>query len=491
MTLKNSLIYQSLSRDLRFPQSSRAIEILKTKARYVGVNGGFGCGKTIPINVKIYLACCQHPNLRVLIVRPERVTLYDTIIPDFDRIILEYGIHDDRNPFTVVGGKEPKSFEFQNGSQILFRGMDKLGNKMRGGFYDIIFYNQLELGEPEHVVQLESRLRNYKQLFKQEVEEDGKLVMKDVPYSQFIFDCNPGGPRHWLLEWINELGVPVLNFWLDDNPRWFWNGEWTDEGIDYYNTLSGFTGTDKDRFLYGHWVAQQGLVYKDFSLEKHVRNYDWSDIPKNWDIFTARDYGTTVESPFVHSAFAVSPDRKKMRELPECQIYLAEIGITEMIENLKRVESLIYQKTGKKVKRRVSDHDGLGQLEMRKAGFPAVKGKKDIIDGISQVKVWLNGDRCLFLPDNKSLSHERDPKLKGRAQQGLDEWFLYEHRSQQQQERSPEKADLPIKKNDHYLDTVRYLIMMLNKGGPIRSEGRSLKSKKNDSIGVRPGSDWI
>ena len=388
-------------------------------------------------------------------LRKELTTIYESLIMDFNDTILKYGLLDSRNPFKAHGGDvTPDRLKYKNGGTMFFRGLDK-PEKRLGPSLDIVYINQAEQIDLEAYNKVRGRLRNNKQII------DGQA------YHQLILDINPQGPRNWVKVYADEQQIPLVNFWLTDNPRWYnaETKEWTPEGRNYHDVLKGYTGYEYLRGYLGQWAAAEGIVYPGFNEDEHGHTLSWGDIPSDWEIYTSRDYGTTRSSPFAHDAFAISPNQDRVIGLPNCQIYKSGMDINDMVAMVKVVENQIKERLGRTVHKRISDHAGAEQLTFRNEGLAAIPGNKKILDGISQVKVFLKEKRLLIPKPPRDLFHEPDPELIGLPQRGIEEFGEYRHKTNEQQERNPDTADIPQKGKDHWCDLLRYLIMDLNMSG--------------------------
>lgn len=385
-----------------------------------------------------------------MVLRKELTTIYESLIPDLNDKILKYGLDDDRNPFRAHGGSiKPDRLIYDNGAVMYFRGLDK-PEKRLGPTLDVVYVNQAEQISMEAYNKLWGRLRNNKQ------------VINGQAYHQIILDINPLSKTNWEKAYADERGIPMFKFWLDDNPLWYCHNkeEWSKEGQEYHDRLSKYTGHEYVRGFLGDYGAAEGLVYKHFNEAAHVKNVNWSDIGSDWTIISSYDFGTTISSPFCLLVFAVSPDGNQMVQLPQTQIYLAEIE--RIAEKIHTVENRIQENLGRGVNLRISDHEGTARQILSEHGLSSNPAKKKILEGIEKVKEFFdpNIDKSIILQQKpRDLAFDPDPKLIGKPQRLLDELLEYSYRSPEDQEKNPDKADHPIKRNDHAMDALRYLVM--------------------------------
>ena len=121
------------------------------------------------------------------------------------------------------------------------------------------------------------------------------LARCSVAGSKLWFNCNPEGPEHWFRkEWILKLekhNALHLHFTMDDNPSL------TDEIRERYKSM--YSGIFYERFVLGHWVMSEGLIYDMFDPDKHT----YSEGPPSLHFSGVRtiacDYGTTNPTVFL------------------------------------------------------------------------------------------------------------------------------------------------------------------------------------------------
>ena len=420
----------------------------------------------------VFLACLKFPNLRVVILRREKTTVYTTILQTLVQHILPEGLRKTKNNIVSAygGDKRPDQLNFKNGSTIIFSGEDDREGKVLGSEWDIALYSQCEQSDKSFWEKLSGRCTG----------RMGNLRANGEPIGILLGECNPDHNYHHLKERERADLLEMISFEHVDNPMIYYDEEYTVYG---QRTISGlkkrYTGYNYERLYLGNWVAAEGLVYSNFNEEAHMKDITWDTIKNtfadtNYHIITGRDYGTTVNSPFCHLAFAYSDKRDTILELPQSQIYHSGKEVSEIGEWIKQIEATIYERLGKKVSYRIADHDSQQQLILQNLGLPAEKAQKEILVGVEEVKARLTGLTILFAKN--SLWHLPDPELIGKPQQLFEEWFLYRHKDEQAQLSNLDKADIPIKGSDHALDVVRYICMKL---APKAYTIKSIKGRKS------------
>lgn len=123
------------------------------------------------------------------------------------------------------------------------------------------------------------------------------LARCSVSRSKLWFNCNPEGPEHWFRkEWIlkpEKHNALHLHFTMDDNPSL------TDEIRERYKSM--YSGVFYERFILGHWVMSEGLIYDMFDTDANT--YTDEQAPPSLHFSGARtvacDYGTTNPTCFL------------------------------------------------------------------------------------------------------------------------------------------------------------------------------------------------
>ncbi len=111
----------------------------------------------------------------------------------------------------------------------------------------------------------------------------------DKPYSRFDGTCNPEAPNHWLKQFIDgakEKGIDLFyqEYSIYDNsflPRKLIRNLEREYGGSVFF----------DRFILGKWVGAEGLIYPQFSPEKHLVDWQTPEVDLG-EYYISVDYGT-------------------------------------------------------------------------------------------------------------------------------------------------------------------------------------------------------
>ncbi len=121
------------------------------------------------------------------------------------------------------------------------------------------------------------------------------LARCSVSGARLWFNCNPEGPEHWFYkEWIlkpeNHKALH-LHFTMDDNP--------TLDAKIRARYESMFSGVFYERFVLGHWVMSEGLIYDMLDLNANTYQEGPPSLHFSGTRTITCDYGTTNPTVFL------------------------------------------------------------------------------------------------------------------------------------------------------------------------------------------------
>lgn len=242
----------------------------------------------------------------------------------------------------------------------------------------------------------------------------------DKPNSMFDGTCNPEGPNHWFLKFLDS-GADIYrqHYTIYDNPHL------TDEFVK--NLEREYAGTVFfDRFILGKWTLAEDLIYPMFSPEKHV----CGEIPTDGDYYISIDYGTA--NPCSMGLWCISrgkayrvrefyhDSKKEQRQLTDEEYYVE----LERLAGDFEVQYIVCDPSAASFIETVKRH---GRFCVRKA-------KNDVTDGIRTTASYLSGGKIMFSPSCRGLL----------AEIGEYRWD------------SDADGDKPVKLHDHAMDDMRY-----------------------------------
>jgi len=239
------------------------------------------------------------------------------------------------------------------------------------------------------------------------------------------------------------------------------------------------------RRLYGTYVGQSGLVYPMFDPEIHIREPEL--MKQEWPLIEAIDLG--FANPSAVCYVVITPDNHK---IVIDEIYEAGLSIPELANRIREkrkkgrwVEGKKYRPTltliDPSAQRRHQPMEERGleneqidtpRKKLKQCGIPTKLADNSLLPGINNVRAELKpevGEPRLYVFNTcenwiNEINHYR----------------LKEHRSDRTRERK-NKKEKPRQKDDHLMDTTRYVI---NEGVRFFRRGRKrYKGKsKTDSF---------
>ena len=242
----------------------------------------------------------------------------------------------------------------------------------------------------------------------------------DKPHSCFDGTCNPDGPEHWLLEFMNS-GADVFrqSYTIYDNPylpkEFVENLEREYRGTVYF-----------DRFILGKWTRAEGLVSPMVDRRAHT----FVDPPADGRYFISIDYGTV--NPTSMGLWCVAGGRAyRIREFyHDSRRELRRLTDGDYYERLCALAGDL------PVEYVVVDPSAASFITLirREGRFCVLKAKNSVTDGIRYCAGLIN--------DGKIMIHNS-------CRDTLREFGAYSW---------DEKActDCVIKENDHAMDDIRY-----------------------------------
>ena len=258
------------------------------------------------------------------------------------------------------------------------------------------------------------------------------LARCSVNGSRFWFNCNPEHPEHWFyLEWIKKAerkNALYLHFTMDDNPSL------SDRVKRRYENL--YSGVFYERFVKGRWVAVYGAVYPFMSDEKM-----YCDVPTGgFDRYAVSiDYGT------------VNPASMGLWGRQNGVWYrIDEYYFDSRKEGCQRTDEEHYDALcrlcgDRKISAVAVDPSAASFIEVvrRHGKFSVKPAQNSVVNGIRRVTQALK-DGSIRICNTCAASRR--------------EFMLYKWDT-------AKRDDVPVKKNDHAMDDIRYFVTTIMDGG--------------------------
>jgi hypothetical protein len=457
----------------------------RAKIRLYG--GGFGNGKTTGLVADTLKVIRDYPGCNVLLGRATFPKLNSTLRREFFKWC----------PSTWIksGNKNENTWQFVNDSVVDFRYVaQKLtgeagstSSNLLSASYDYIGIDQIEDPEIEYndFLQLLGRLRG------------------STPYAGTDPTMPATGPRMMVLTanpslgWVYEKLVRPLHDWQRgiDNPNLLCELDANDRPIirdgrkvpiievfeastldnaqnlppDYIKTLlATYKGRFRERYVYGKWVAFEGIVYNEFDPVQHVVPLAWlRDYVEDMRMFgytptVVESYDFGIAEP---SCYLLGLVDQQGRVLVVDGFYESNMSIHEQADTIKslrkkhnvlpqeaiRADRACFRRTNatmqgnaKSVSAMFAEYD----IDMQPA-------PNALIPGIVQVKQYLDLQMRVVHPFLQSL--------------GCPNIFFADHLQfitneattyRWKQRSNDEQVDEPVDKDNHAMDALRYMLSM-------------------------------
>ena len=375
-------------------------DIMNAKVPELLVSGPRNCGKSWIISQCELSLAEMYPGIQIINLRHEMAAM-GGLLNQWDKYILEYGLDDPRNPFTFHNStkKEPRThIQFDNGSTILFAGMDK-PNKALGTAVDFAYYNE---------IQLEYNKAHWTAILG---AMGGRAGNWGGEKSLAIADMNPTHKKFWAYLRANpedEDAIPEMKHYRvrhKDRPDFFvWPLQrWTNRGrsrVDYLDSRYTRGTFDHMRNVLGKFCNAEGAVYPMYNPKVHdvEINRDKFGVDCKW--YYAADWGRI-------NAVGVYVGEPNGQHFLFKEIYRKDESAEEIAD---RLTGLVNKYRLPKFSSGTTDHESNGRRAFINAGFPVlpVNKSKGLASRIEAVKSALKHEKIKF---NTDSLEEPDPKL--------------------------------------------------------------------------------
>lgn len=455
-------------------------EVFDARGEEVLVSGPAGTGKSRACLEKIFAVCLITPHVRALIVRKTLSSLGSTALVTWRNFVIKEALETGTVVYYGGSREEAPQYRFKNGSTVTIGGLDK-PTRIMSSEYDIVYVQEATEISLDDLELIKTRLRNWR-----------------VGFQQLLMDCNPAGDKHWLKRRCDDGVCKMIFSRHEDNPRLFTEiinpdgtveYRVTEKGAHYIGILDNLTGVRYKRLRLGLWVSAEGIVYEEFNPETHLLNWEFDDegnrlsLPNDWERIWVIDFGYV--NPFVLKCYAQGPDGEfyMYREIYMTQRTVEEHAKTIMDIVNPEKETTYYDhinRTERTVTKRewieprpsmvICDHDAEGRRTFERAtGLGTQPAIKNVYEGINATKEALRPDDnglCKLYIMRDSLV-ERDQYLVDK----LLPWCTEQEYPAYVWKISTDGRiqDEPVKKDDHGVDTDRYLISFFALRGKARA----------------------
>lgn len=415
-----------------------ARELWRTRDEQVLFEGPAGTGKTRGLCEYAFALALEYDGCRILFIRQTRESMTQSVLVTWEDKVVPTG-----HP-CLLGPERPNrsSYKFSNGSEIVVAGMKSHGKdasaKIMSTEFDLICVFEATEVSINDFEKLTTRLRN-----------------NVIPWQQIVADCNPGPSTHWLNRRGNDGKMTRLLSRHEDNPVIYRNGDWTITGRKYIATLDALSGPRRERLRFGRWATAEGVVYEGWDPAIHL--IEPFPIPEDWEKWRCIDFG--FKNPFVCQWWAMDGDGR---------LYLyREIYRTKRIvaRHAKQITAL----TGNEnILATVADHDAEDRATLDEANIGTMPAKKQVRPGIDamteRLRVQDDGRARLYIFKDCLVEPDEELRASHKPICTAEEFDSYVWTKTA--DNKPVK-EVPVKVDDHGMDTTRYIVMQFDSGTPL------------------------
>lgn len=474
--------------EYRMTKGSMHERFMNSRAKIQVIGGGFGNGKTAAACVKAINILKQYPGANALIARSTFPKLNDTIRKEFVKWC---------PPFLIESFAQSKNSDniarLTNGSMCNFRYIAQQGknaesttSNLLSATYDLAVIDQIE--DPEIVEKdfydILGRMRG------NAVYRGSDTTMPKTGPRWLILTTNP--TANWVYRRIvlpyhrymasgeitedllcerDENGEAIL---IDGKPimlmELFEGSTYENKrnlGADFIKTLeSTYKGQMKDRFLMGKWASYEGLIYPEFDelvhfvSEQEMYNLyeDNARFKNGTRCIEGFDFGIASPSCFLHGYVDTDGNIHVLEGYHE-----KELSVKDQIAKIKAIRAKTGMRANIKADPSIFRRSNTGVNQVGKttseifydngSGVVMERASNDITSGILKVKAYLSqvdylrnpystqtpSPRIFFNSNLTFIREEFTSYMWGKKTDGT-------------------PTDLPVDKNDHAMDTIKYLL---------------------------------
>jgi PBSX family phage terminase large subunit len=394
------------------PLSDKQLEfIINSTAHWNLAHGSVRSGKTVGTLIRFMHAIDVCPDSQIFMVGHSSDTIFHNAI----RLILESEQLAAFRPFcTWYSGK--RQLKFKNKSiQTLGAKDEGCIGQFQGKTFSLVYCDEMTLYPESIIDMIDTRLSN--------------------PHSMGFASMNPAHPTHKLKEWVDkaeagDVNYYSLHFTLDDNP-------YVDEPYKQ-RIRDSLSGLFYKRNYLGLWCLAEGAIFDFFDKKIHVVN----NPPTAAEYWVAGiDYG--VSNAFacvligVNTGIATQTGRRLWVEKEyywDCKETKRQKINSEFADDIQEFLEPYA------VRNIYIDPSALSmKLELQRRGMHVVEANNDVYNGIQMMCTEMGKGNLTVCKDCPNLIRE----IEG---------YVWDKK------KSLQGDDAPVKKADHAVDALRYII---------------------------------
>lgn len=320
--------------------------------------------------------------------------------------------------------KQLRILHFKNGSQFNFFTYEQDISKLGGWTGHRIHYDE----EPPEKFRGELQMRT--------MVKGGDEIFTMTPVEGMTWAYDEFGPLCEIAMngpmWATDENLSVVVVDMEDNPAL------TSEAIEH--ALRGLSKQERQARKEGKFVAIHGLIYDDYDPEQHV--VPMVALPENINVVVGIDPGIRHACGVIW-AYLTPDDRMVVFE----EGYYQGMTVREVCEQIHQINASyeidpLYYVIDPAARNRNTHTGRSDQMEYSDHGIVTFAGQNAIRPGINRVKERLQTNR-LFFTDNCTVI---DRELK-------------RYRWRKPPITGEDARELPMAKDDHLMDALRYVVM--------------------------------
>ena len=475
--------------DFKLIEGGLQDQFLRSRAKVQLFGGGFANGKTASVCLKALQLAKDYPGSNGLIARATYPKLNDTIRKEFLKWCPKHWIES-----FPRSQNSSNTCTLTNGTMVNFRYVEQQGkssgdattSNTLSATYDWIAVDQIDDSEfvYKDFLDLLGRLRGMTPY----IGDDPSMPKTGPRY--LILTCNPtrGWPYRNLVKPVHDYregrfnpnllcvtnsdGRPLM---VDGKPQpiieLFEGSTYSNQDNltqDFIQTLeSAYQGQMRDRYLLGEWAAYEGLVYHMFDESLHVIQHELVEehyrklLSESYKIVMIEgyDYGMAVPSCYIMGFVDESGNIFLMDGF-----YQKEMLFPDQCNEINRLRNQYHIPVDAAI---LADPDifrrkatgskklvGQSLADMfRNEGIQTVRGNNDILNGIVKVQQYLSIQKAHRHPMTGAFGAPH-LYISDRLTWAIDEMSDYRWKK----DGKGDSEDAPIDKNDHAMDTIKYML---------------------------------
>jgi phage terminase large subunit-like protein len=316
--------------------------------------------------------------------------------------------------------------KFKCGSLFQFMTYEQDTKRMGGATLDRIHYDE----EPPHSVRNENLMRIMKR--------GGDEILTMTPLQGFTWTYED------IFEYLEKSGEEVAEdvyaapdkamvmVDIEDNPAI------SDEQRE--KTLAEYAPDERRARKTGRFIPIEGIIYKQFNPNVHV--IEVGEIYDDWNIVVGIDPGHRHECGVVWCGLDTYDHMTIFEEFKESEVLIKDV--CNIIHSMNAAYGInpIYYVIDPHARNRNQQTGRSDQMEFADNGINPILGQDDVKTGIDVIKTRLHEDR-LHIYDNCVNIQREFKKYRWKPVSRTDE----------------DGKPIPVKRDDHLLDALRYVAM--------------------------------